>query len=217
MFNNVTIIVDEITGNLIKPISKFANVTMFTSSKGINSDVVASAEELNNLLVDESENYIFVASSIGAFIGWTHVHNYPNKLKGLILLDPAHPDQGTSLLAILNKHELPNSQGLENLKKFCLSTNEASETGKKQFNSIKTLYDLQLLILIAGSISFANAVPNEIDELISKDRHKMLIKCSKLSTNGKFIIIPDVGHGIASEAPDLVSEIIQKFIQEIYV
>jgi hypothetical protein len=123
--------------------------------------------------------------------------------------------QGISLLSILNRYDLPQSTEFQNLKKFCVASNEATESGGKIFNEVKTLNQLNLLIIIAGSIKMGAFIPPVVEKIITEDRHKMLIDYSKKSENGKYEIIPNVGHGIASEAPEIVTEIIKDYIAKI--
>jgi hypothetical protein len=215
LYNAITAIVDEITGELILPLSKYVNTFMFTSSDGINSDVIKSSDELNKVVDDNTGKVIFVASSLGAFTALTYAKRFPGKLLGLVLLDPTHPMQGESILNILNNNEVPESKDLDDLKEQCSRTNEAGETGSKEIEGIISLNSLNLLVLIAGEYSFSNKIPDYIQKQITDNRHKMLIDYTKLTDKGQYKIIPKVGHAIAHEAPEIAAKIINDYIHKI--
>jgi len=89
-----------------------------------------------------------------------------------------------------------------------------SETGATEITKIQTLHELPLLILAAGDLKFPNVINKEIKQKLIEDRHQMLKEYCKLSKKSEFIIISNVGHGIASEKPQEVAEKINKYFFE---
>lgn len=212
-------ILDEASAVLREKIEEFADVILFNRSRGWNDDVVHATDELHSIVSVGKLNrtYLFVASSLGAFTAFSFCNRYPNEINAIVLLDPSHPRQGISALNILNSHEIPYSRELEELKRFFQSTNIASETGASELAKIQSLHELPVLIVAAGALSFPDSIPKDVQELLTVDRHTMLSEYTKLSKKGKFMVVPNVGHGIAHEAPDLVAEIVASYIQELFL
>jgi len=212
MRNKLTIVLDEASINLKESLVNFSCVYIFKCSCGWNTNVNISVNELNKFIeANNIINCIVVASSLGVFTALTYANKYPQKIIGLVLLDPSHQNQGISALSILNTYNIPFSPELEDLKCFFSSTNEMSETGATEINKINTLHKLPLLILAAGDLKFPNVINNDIKQKLIEDRHKMLQEYCKLSENSKFMIISNVGHGIAFEKPKEVAQIINEY------
>ena len=213
MNNKLSIVLDEASKNLEESLVDFAHIFIFSCSYGWNANVNISVKELNNFIeVNNIQNCIFVGSSLGVFTALLYANKYPQNITGLVLLDPSHQNQGISALSILNTYNIPFSPELEDLKCFFSSTNEMSETGATEINKINTLHKLPLLILAAGDLKFPNVINNDIKQKLIEDRHKMLQEYCKLSENSEFIIISNVGHGIAFEKPKEVAQIINEYL-----
>ena len=58
-------------------------------------------------------------------------------------------------------------------------------------------------------------LPVGMYERLVKDRHQLLDGYAKLSSRGEVRIIPDVGHGITVDAPDVVCRAISEMITSI--
>ena len=173
MRNKLTIVLDEASINLIESLVNFSCIYIFKCSCGWNTNVNISVNELNKFLESNNIiNCIFVASSLGVFTALTYANKYPQKIIGLVLLDPSHQNQGISALSILNSNNIPFSTELEDLRCFFSSANEMSETGATEITKIQTLHELPLLILAAGDLKFPNVINKEIKQKLIEDRHK---------------------------------------------
>lgn len=211
----INIIVDQLTSNIIEHLDPRFNTIEFVSSNGINSNVLCAANELYGLIGNSDQKYVLICSSIGGYMGLAFAHKYPDKLLALILLDPSHPKQGISILETINSHSIKESADIIEVKKMCNASNDASISGAKYCESIKTLGSMNLLILIAGSIKLGDAIHGAILETITRNRHRMLIEYSQLSDQGMYKIVPGVGHAMAYEAPDITSRNINDYLYNI--
>ncbi len=94
----------------------------------------------------------------------------------------------------------------------------AEELHEMYIDSLKYLIGNKPLIIITGG---KDAVPKEISAIfstngiknISKEKRLQKMKMAQLSTNNKFIIAPDRGHGIHIEEPVFVIDAIQAVLQ----
>lgn len=209
-----TVILDEASVALAAGLEGFARVVSFARSGGWNSNVVDAVAELR-LLVDQecpSGSVTLVASSLGGFTALAFANRNRDLEVRVVLLEPSHPRQGVSALAILAREDVPRSSEVEDLRRFFASTNEASESGARELANIKSLGQTPLLVVAAGALSFPDDIPKSVQSQLIEDRHVMLAGYATLSERSQFRVIPHAGHGLAHDAPDDVTALIREFL-----
>ncbi len=209
-----TVVLDEPCHGLSDVVRRFAPVILFSRSGGLSSDVPRAVAELHSELSSTPKKppFLLVTASLGGFTAISFAHKYPSNMAGIILLDPSHPLQGKSALAILAKQDLPASEELEEFKSFFSRTNEAFDSGSREMEHINSIGDLPLLVLAAGGLIFPPAIPRPVRDLLVLDRHRMLTDFARLSNRGRIRVVPDAGHGMTAEAPGVVTKAIKDFI-----
>jgi pimeloyl-ACP methyl ester carboxylesterase len=95
----------------------------FSEKAGGQRDAASIARELEELLSRAGENppYILVGHSFGALLVMEFAHLYPQKIAGLVLADPHHPDQ------MKRSSELRKS--IDNFRRFFHAAAAASHFG----------------------------------------------------------------------------------------
>lgn len=202
-------ILDEVSSPLNEYLSNKYETILFTPDIGWNGDVRKRISSLYKLLEDYT-NYevIYIASSMGVFTILPFVNKFPGIISRVILLDPTHIQWGARYLNILNRIDLPKNKELEDFKSLFNRSNEASITGTQEMENVKNLGDLNLLVIAAGSDSYAEFLPLEVQVELMSIRHKLLSEYITLTANGSFIILDDAEHSIAVDKPQEIIEII---------
>jgi len=209
-----TVILDEASGALASRLEAFARVVPFSRRGGWNSNVVDATAELR-LLVDQegsSGAVTLVASSLGGFTALAFANRNRELEVRLVLLEPSHPRQGVSALAILDRESVPPSPEVEDLRRFFGSTNEASESGARELAKIEGLGGTPLLVVAAGALNFPDTIPKSVQTQLIEDRHAMLAGYATLSERSWFRVIPHAGHGLVHDAPEVVAQLIREFL-----
>lgn len=205
----VIYILDEVSTPLNEYLRDKYETILFSPEVGWNGDVSKRIISLYKLL----ENYtnheiIYVASSMGAFTIVPFVNKFPEVISRVILLDPSHTQWGNTYLDILNNNNLPITKELEDFKSLFSRSNEASITGTKEMENVKNLGDLNMLVIAAGSDSYAEFLPLGIQFKLMQSRHNLLRLYISLTTNGQFIILDAAEHSIAADYTQEVIKLI---------
>lgn len=211
-------ILDEVSSPLKDFLDNKYETILFIPEVGWDGDVTKRIESLHMLLHEyNNHDVIYVASSMGVFTILPFSYKYPGIINRVVLLDPSHTEWGPAYLNIIDSHNMPKSNELEQFRSLFKRSNEASISGALEMERVDTLKDLDLLVIAAGSDSYAEFLPHIIQEELMTVRHKLLKTYSQLTTNGKFIVLEEAEHSIAMDKTEEVIALIQNsFIECLY-
>lgn len=207
-------------------------------------DTEQIVEDLQRLLDKSGEKapYIFVAHSMGAMEVLLFTHKYPDKVKGIVLVDGTSPykhiyhseasisDLGVNVLRILNKIGL--TRIVLNLKMIPMLNNrfESMEEEVQAIDKAMTYKRLLNDMVIKEGNSLKMSAEKMYGKLDFKDIPLVLLaadksmqelpewalsqnKLLKLSTNSKLITVDDTDHiSIVQDSTEIINNVIKEMI-----
>ena len=192
-----------------------------------SQDMVA---DLHNLLVNArlAGPYVLVGHSGAGFNLILYAHQYPAEVAGAALIESSHPDQNPRTLAILGPERASDPQGVKDMRNF---TNEQEsqtslpddpeglnwKASVAQVRPIHSLGALPLLVITAGK-SIKTDLPDMPDALATKldqDWFMMQKELAGLSSNATAITVPDAGHCVQCDKPDVVTQAIGALVEQV--
>lgn len=176
--------------------------------------------DLHTLLVNANvaAPYILVGASIGGYNAHLYAGQYPKEVAGVVLVDSAHPDQWSEILAVLPPEEPTESYALQNLRSSTnpLSNNENLDVNESaaQVRAIKSLGDLPIVVLTRTPGLIFPDLPPDLSAKIDQIWQDLQIDLTGLSSNSTQMIATQAGHDIAADEPQLVIDAILKVISQ---
>lgn len=203
-------ILDEVSASLKTYLNENYETILFNPEAGWNGDVKDRIESLFKLL-DSYNNceIVYIASSMGVFTILPFIHKYPGLVTRVILLDPSHTKWGPAYLEVMDSYELPKTEELENFRSLFNRSNTASITGAKVMKEIDHLGNLDLLVIAAGSDSYAEFLPIVVQEELMTVRQKLLREYMSYTTKGNFVVLESAEHSIVKDYPQEVIKLIE--------
>jgi pimeloyl-ACP methyl ester carboxylesterase len=183
------------------------------------------ANDLQRLLTQAGEGapLVLVGHSFGALHARLFAHEHPDKVAGLVLVDPVHEDWWSRAAALLPAPLAQENERLRSFRRFL--TEEATDPVKTaegidipasaaQVRASGSLGDLPLIVVKAGVQDvLAPGLPLEVEtrltELLQKELPAHLLTLSSLSIQ---LDVPDSGHDIPHMQPDAVVVAIRTMI-----
>jgi pimeloyl-ACP methyl ester carboxylesterase len=202
-----TVVIDEVCHGLQEVVSPFAPTYLFIRSAGYLSDPSIAADELHiaGLAGLYKPPCILVSPSFAAFTALLFAHRFPDRVAGLVLVDPSHPRQGPAVFEVLSSANVAQSPAIAEFKKFLSGFGPVWDEGCRLVTAeVSSLKDIPLIVLAGGRLEMPSELSSTISEKLMNDRHALLGEYAKLSTRGELRIIPNVGHAIARDAPEVV-------------
>ena len=212
-----TVVLDEYCDGLLDRVQQFAPTFLFKRIAGYLSDPGVAADELHRLLLSRSYvgPFVIVSPSFGAYTALLYASKYRDSVAGLILVDPSHPRQGPVALEVLPPEKEIVSPSVAKFRSSFAGFGPTWDEGCRLVSSIESLWDIPLVVLAAGRPEAPSDLPVGTYDRLVKDRHLLLEDYAKLSSRGEVRIIPDVGHGITVDAPEVVCRAISEMITNI--
>jgi pimeloyl-ACP methyl ester carboxylesterase len=143
-----------------------------------------------------------------------YASDYPQEVAGMVMVDVTHPDIAARILAVLPPESPDESAELKEARKdFTTGWTDPTqnlegidvEASAAQVRATGSLGAMPLIILTAGaSASGSGDLVAKVNQAIL-DMHTEL---AALSSNSTHIVVPNVGHCIQCEAPDVVADAI---------
>jgi pimeloyl-ACP methyl ester carboxylesterase len=192
-----------------------------------SQDMVA---DLHSLLVNAklAEPYVLVGHSGAGFNILLYAHQYPAEVAGAVLIESSHPDQNSRTLAILGPERASDPQSVKDMRNF---TNEQEshtslpddpeglnwKASVAQVRPIHSLGALPLLVITAGKSIKTDApdMPDALATKLDQDWFAMQKELAGLSSNSTSITVPDAGHCVQCDKPDVVTQAIGALLEQV--
>jgi DNA-binding beta-propeller fold protein YncE len=143
-----------------------------------------------------------------------YASDYPQEVAGMVMVDVNHPDSAARFLAVLPPESPDESAEIKEARKdFTTGWADPTqnlegidvEASAAQVRATGSLGAMPLIVLTAGaSASGSGDLVAKVNQAIL-DMHTEL---AALSSNSTHIVVPNVGHCIQCEAPDVVADAI---------
>lgn len=166
--------------------------------------------------------YVLVGSSIGGLIVLTFGHLYPDEVKGVVMVDGAHPEQWERMAALLPPGHLAEDKAVRAFYEddiAAVMNPSRNDEGMDLPASIPelrgaTLGDLPLVVLTAGKSEWDEEFPQAVAADIDREWLVMQRELAALSTRGVQQVIGDSGHCMHDERPDEVIAAVDKLLAD---
>ncbi len=185
-------------------------------------DAAAVAADLATLLQRAAVPgpYLLVGHSFGGLFARRFIADNPADVVGVVLVDAVHEDWWTRALGALPPESPDDSQRLQSFRRFL--TSEVADPARNaegvdipataaQVREAGSLDARPLVVLTAGiSDVLAPGLPPEVqaklDALLQQELPREL---AALSSDSTVVVVPDSGHNIPQQRPDMVVLAIQ--------
>ena len=176
--------------------------------------------------------YILVGHSLGGELVIVFADQYPEEVAGIVLVDAAHPDLGSRLLAGLPPEAADEPEGVMFWRRFLTWASDSNgspypnpegwdtQASNAQVRATKPLGDLPLVVISRSPDSplFAPGsppLPAETNARLLQIWQDLQVELAGLSTNSTHVMAVRAGHQIPSEEPALVVNAILELADEI--
>ena len=180
-------------------------------------DAAAAAADLAALLRSAAVPgpYILVAHSFGGLFARRFAADNPGAVAGMILVDAVHEDWWREALAALPPETEGESERLRGFRRFL--SEEVADPARnaegvdipaaaEQARVAGDLGSRPLIVLVAGVPDvLAPGLPPEVEQrLVGLLQRELPQAMAALSTDSTQIVVPDSGHNIPRQRPDMV-------------
>ena len=190
------------------------------------------ARDLHTLLVNAQIDgpFILVGHSGGGLMARLFVDLYPDEVAGLVLVDSAHPDMGSRLLAGLPPKKAFEARGIRAWRTWLTwmvdshGSSYRDEEGvdtaasNAQVKAAKPLGDLPLVVISRSpdnpNMEDKIPLPAETNVKLQQIWQDLQNELAGWSTNSTHLIAAHAGHNIPGEEPELVIAAIRKLVNE---
>ncbi|NJN14869.1 MAG: alpha/beta hydrolase [Oscillochloris sp.] len=164
--------------------------------------------------------YLIAAHSFGGLLARVFVDRYPEEVAGVVLIDAVHPDWWQRALAALPPASPDESRRLQNFRRF-LESDVADPSRNAEGLDIPATADevraaadfgdRPLIVLSAGIFDVvAPGLPAEVEsQLRALFQQELPQELATLSSDSTVATVPDSGHAIPRQRPDIVVLAIQ--------
>ena len=192
-----------------------------------------AARDLAALLAarDLDGPYILVGHSLGGELVRVFADEHPDQLAGIVLVDAAHPDMGSRLMAGLPTASAgePEAVAFWRLLFTWISDSSGSsypnpegwdtQAGHAQVRATDPLGDLPLVVISQSPDKplFLSGIPTALADTNARLQQvwqEMQEELVGLSSSGYQVIATQAGHDIPNEEPELIVEAIRELVQE---
>lgn len=166
--------------------------------------------------------YVLVGGSIGGLIVLMFGHLYPDEVKGVVMVDAAHPEQWERMAALLPPGLLAENGAVRAFYEddiAAVMNPSRNDEGMNLPASIPqlrraTLGDLPLVVLTAGKSEWDNGFPEAVAANIDREWLVMQKELAALSTRGVQRIVEDSGHCMHDERPDEIIAAVNELLAD---
>ena len=166
--------------------------------------------DLHNLLTSAHIEgpYVLVGWSISGLNVRVFASEYPQEVIGMVMVDCSHPDEAARFVAALPTQSPYESPELKDFRKYfmeSLPNHEGMdvEASAAQVRATGSLDAMPLIVLTAEGTGSGHLDPRLVQAWLD-----MQNELAGLSSNSTHIVVPNVGHCIQCDAPDVVADAI---------
>jgi DNA-binding beta-propeller fold protein YncE len=172
--------------------------------------------DLHNLLANAHIEgpYLLVGWSLSGFNVRVYANRYPREVVGMVMVDCAHPDFAARYLAVLPPESPDESAELkEERKAMTIGWTDPSynlegmdvQASAAQVRAAGSLGDMPLVVLSSEATAPGSG---ELIARINRASLDMQTELAALSSNSTHIVVPNAGHCIQCDAPEVVADAI---------
>ena len=226
---------DVVTWKAVHPeVAKFTRVCRYDRAGLAHSDygptprdAELTAQDLHTLLNNAhiEPPYILVGHSFGGLLIRRYAFDFSDEVAGTIFVDPLQEDWWDESLALLPADTSNDSARLASFR-FYLTDGWRDPSNNFETMDIPTVVeqvretgnfgDMPIIVLTAGKFTVLNpGLPSELETELANLFTEEQFRLAELSTNGKQIIVPDTGHNIPRENPQVVIDAIKEMFQHV--
>ncbi len=166
--------------------------------------------------------YVLIGGSIGGLIALTFGHLYPDEVKGVVMVDAAHPEQWDRMAALLPLDILAENVAVRAFYEDDIAAvmdPNRNDEGMDLPASIPglraaTLGDLPLVVLTAGKGEWDEGFPEAVAADIEREWLVMQKELAALSTRGVQRVVEDSGHCMHDDRPDEVVATVNELLTD---
>ena len=174
-------------------------------------DFQGMVDDLHTLLANAGIGgpYVLVGHSFGGYLVRLFTSKYPDNVAGMILVDPGHEEFSTRAQAAVTAEEWQLY-----IELFRQGRAEGPEERLVQAGLPATPPDDIPFMLLSGRFKRPQLSPELNDRLLGVmvALHRELVS---LSSSGTHIDVPDSGHAIQNDRPDVVVDAIRKVVEKV--
>lgn len=177
------------------------------------------------------EPYILVGHSMGGSLVRIFAHQHPGEVAGIVLVDSAHPDMGSRLLACLPPESAGESETTHYFRQwFTWMSDSSGESpfidtevlnllvSNQQVRDVETLGDLPLVVISQSpnipGLGYGMVASVEIDACLRQTWQDMQGELAGLSSNTSRLTARG-GHMVPLEQPELIVQAIIDLVEEV--
>ena len=166
--------------------------------------------------------YVLVGGSIGGLIVLMFGYLYPDEVKGVIMVDAAHPEQWDRMAALLPPGLVTEDEAVRAFYEDDIAAvmdpgrNEEGMDIPASISRLQaaTLSDLPLIVLTAGKGEWDGGFPEAVAADIEREWLVMQKELAALSTRGVQRVVEDSGHCMHDERPDEVIAAVSELLAD---
>jgi pimeloyl-ACP methyl ester carboxylesterase len=168
--------------------------------------------------------YLLVGHSFAGLHLRLFVHQHPQAVAGLVLLDASHPDQWRRDLQLLPSPTPSEPIALTRARNMLMAEwndpfqNEEGmdiAASAEQVQATGHFGQLPLVVITAGLDEWEEGFPPEVARTLEQNWQAMQKELAALSHNSKHIIATESDHSIQDCQPELVVNVIRQLVQQI--
>ena len=183
-----------------------------------------TAQDLHTLLTKANiaPPYILVGHSFGGLLIRRYAFDFPNEVTGMIFIDSLQEDWWDEALALLPADPTNDSTRLASFRLYLRdgwrdpSNNfEAMDIPAvvEQLRETGGFGDIPITVLTAGNFTVLNpGLPPELETALANLFREEQARLAQLSTNGNQVIIPDTGHNMPRQNPQVIVDAIREMV-----
>jgi pimeloyl-ACP methyl ester carboxylesterase len=162
--------------------------------------------------------YILVGHSFGGLLVRLYAHRYREEVAGVILVDAMHEDQFDVFGPLFPAAKRSDPPELQRTRAFWQggwrspeATTERIDfvSSIRQAREVRSLGDIPLHVIIAGTFLHQPVVPPEFRERLQERWEAQQRQLLKLSTRATYSLVPSSGHFVQRDAPQIVCDAIK--------
>jgi pimeloyl-ACP methyl ester carboxylesterase len=174
--------------------------------------------------IDGVTPFVFVGQSFGGLIGRLLAHRYPNHVAGLVLVDSLHEDQFDTLAPLFP----PASEGepamVSGMRSFWSGGWRDPAQNKEGIDmlacqaaahAVTSLGDLPIHVLTASSFVHPPMFPRDHALRLQAKWEELQSRFTRLSTRAVQQVIPECGHFMQTDKPQVVVDAIEAMLAAI--
>jgi pimeloyl-ACP methyl ester carboxylesterase len=225
---------DVVTWKSVQPeVGQFTRVCSYDRAGLAHSDygptprdAEMSATDLHTLLTEAGivPPFVLVGHSFGGLLIRRFAFDYPEEVDGLIFVDSLHEDWWEEALKLLPPAGPNDSSRLASFRSY-LTDGWRDPSGNFEAMDIPAVVeqvretgdfgDLPIMVLTAGKFTVLNpGLPPAVEAALAELFHDLQGRLARLSSVGTQVVIPDSGHNMPRENPQVVVDSIRNMVSK---